>query len=92
MELPNGLKPIIGFATRALVAAGCFVVVLAVTAVLGLIMREFEYLELAPEAVRMTAPYVEDALYGADLLCLALFVVVEVFRFVRGLWRDWKQG
>ena len=92
MELPNDLKPIVGFATRALVAAGCFVAVLAVTIVLGLIMKGLEYLGLAPEAVRMTAPYVEDALYGADLFGLALLVVVEVLRFARGLWREWKQG
>ena len=91
-SFPTGLKPAVDFCLQVLVGAILFAIVASAALALAFLVSWIETWEVAPTWLVSGLHWVEWAIFWADVFSFGLFLIAEVLKLARGLWRDWKSG
>jgi len=82
----------VGFAIQTVVGAVCFLVVLCVAAALAAIVQALGRCLSIPPWLSLGALIVEKAIFLADIFVYGLLILSETLKFVRTLWKEWKEN
>lgn len=88
IEIPRALKPVTDFAVQVIVGALAFTAVMLIAVGLAALVKWIETWEVAPEWLIGGLHWLEWGLFWTDAFCFGLFLVSEVLKLVRGLWRE----
>ncbi len=92
LKLPEGLRPVADFAVQVAVGAAAFAVVMVVAVLLAGFIRALSLVPFAPIWLTAAAEWTEKGLFAIDLFGLGLFLLGEVAKLVRGLWKELIHG
>lgn len=92
IELPKGLKPVGDFCIQIVIGAIAFTVVAMVAVLLAALVKWVETWNVAAEWLIGALHWVEWAIFWVDIFCFGLFLIAEVLKLIRALWRDWNEG
>lgn len=92
IAIPVGLNPVQDFVIQVVVGAFLFTVVLMVAVALAWLVHCIEGWGFAPQWLIGGAHVIEFSLSWVDSLSFGLFLMAEVAKLGRGLWREWNRG
>ncbi len=65
-----------------------FLVLFLAAVFIALVVKQAEQAGLVPAPMVTWAHYAEQVIFAVDLFCFGLFLLSEVFKFVRALWSE----
>jgi Na+/H+-dicarboxylate symporter len=89
ISIPKGVKPLVDFSTQILFGAIAFVVVLLIACLLSLFMKWIA--AIGPQWLIVAGEWVEKIVFGLDLACFGVFLVIEVVKFLRASWDELRE-
>jgi hypothetical protein len=88
LKVPTALKPVTDFGIQVAIGAIAFTLVALVAVVLSCIVDLIEFWRVAPLWLIQGLHWLEWVLFWTDAFCFGLFLVSEVIKLARGLWRE----
>lgn len=82
------VSPLQRLVTQIIIGILLFGVLALATWGIAEIRRGMEWSGAVSPQILTAFEWVEDLLFGGDTLCLTAFVITEILRFVRHMWRE----
>ena len=90
VTVPRKVQPVVDLAIQVAIGAVAFLAIYVVAVLLAASLKGIERIGLAPPWLATSADYIERAVFGVDVVALALFLVSELASFCRLLLQQWR--